>query len=544
MQRLRERFAGDCNTACNNANLSDELKAICDAGSQQYCTTGNNIYTNDCKNYLTRVTGNTNAVRTNVVYANPIKFQTVNGVASSNLNTYYDNLLKSIVSSATSASEADVNAIVKIIKDNNPAYGTSATFNDLILGMRLRCANGASDSLCSETTAPKNWLVTELETIATNKVATLTTRNEMIAYVKSLVDDLPTFTNNKKIFTKFPLSHKSIIVKVVSLMSEADLNRDDNSFGRFRLLSTHARLEVDAFVMKLLVPGLILTAPYDMTAAQITSMYSNAITNIALFTGAPFRKYITKMNSAATETATTGTDPFLTAITSFDTTSINSCLINPFTANCKSFTGVLNTNDTQRMLDASVTYCSNAENVMKKDCVNHINANLTKYDANDVNTKMLTYCLSDLGKVDAQCKPFSSITGSAAWLNNSTKNTTNPTTGAITTECGKIGGLSKDTCQNVCNTYPDICVNDVKQKCAIGTNRYSTSKEFFEPNTERFLSDTELSDKFNGNFNIFILFILFVFFVALITTYRSTSHSVSKINTKIDFLMNSTFKTK
>ena len=68
-----EHFAGNCSTICDNPAISNELKTICDTGSQQYCTTGSNIYKPECKTYLTRVVGNAAADRTGKLYANPIR---------------------------------------------------------------------------------------------------------------------------------------------------------------------------------------------------------------------------------------------------------------------------------------------------------------------------------------------------------------------------------------------------------------------------------------------------------------------------------------
>jgi hypothetical protein len=42
---MEEHFAGSCTAACDNPNNSDDLKAVCDTGSQQFCTNANNIYT-------------------------------------------------------------------------------------------------------------------------------------------------------------------------------------------------------------------------------------------------------------------------------------------------------------------------------------------------------------------------------------------------------------------------------------------------------------------------------------------------------------------
>jgi hypothetical protein len=98
---------------------------------------------------------------------------------------------------------------------------------------------------------------------------------------------------------------------------------------------------------------------------------------------------------------------------------------------------------------------------------------------NDINTKMLNYCLSTDGQNDTNCKPFSAIKKSGEWLNRVTKNTTD-SAGVTTTVCGTPGNLSKDTCQNVCTVYPELCNADIQQKCAIPANRYTTNIDFFE----------------------------------------------------------------
>lgn len=126
---------------------------------------------------------------------------------------------------------------------------------------------------------------------------------------------------------------------------------------------------------------------------------------------------------------------------------------------------------------------------------------------NDVNTKMLNYCLSTSGQNDTSCKPFSAINGSAQWLANATQNTTDAT-GVTTSMCGTTGNLSKATCQSVCTVYPELCSSDIQQKCAAPANRYTTNIDFFEGSqTEHVASPTTPEW-----WIIFFLFILAIFF--------------------------------
>jgi hypothetical protein len=87
------------------------------------------------------------------------------------------------------------------------------------------------------------------------------------------------------------------------------------------------------------------------------------------------------------------------------------------------------------------------------------------------------YCIKD-GLNDANCKPFSALKDSNAWLDSQTANTKD-INGKIVSACGKSGGLPTETCIDVCKAYPDLCEKDLQQKCILPEHRYSNNTEFY-----------------------------------------------------------------
>lgn len=509
-----EHFAGNCTTICSNPALSDELKTICDTGSQQYCTTGSNIYKPECKSYLARVVGNAAADKTGKTYVNPIKIpaSTDKTVPTQTAKDYYNALSISMVAlprdgpSITSIDTAD---LVKVLKTNDPDnYGSNEYYFKLINDAFNYCITDANPNtaFCSESATDKSWFALELNNF--NKFISLGLTNRQTIWTKFVKTQIiPKLNDFRSIFTRYPTSFKPLADLILGVLTKDDLI--DPDLIKVRSLSPYFQSGVDTFVINL------INAPKSGFARERLAgdmpMYNVALTNNDNLYGTSFRTFLANLQKYNTDNKILS-DPLITLVNTTDNANITTCstgnpLANPM---CAQVATTIGGDNATTILNTTVAYCSDAKNVKDPKCITHINGNQKVYNLNDVNTKMLNYCLTVDGQNDNNCKPFSALTGSDQWLLNATKNTTDAS-GVTTTVCGTAGNLSKDVCQSVCTTYPSVCTPDTQTKCSTGANRYSTNVDFFEGGNKENLDYPK-----NGSWEDWLIFILCIIGYAIL----------------------------
>ncbi len=536
---LQEHFAGNCIAVCDgpNPNMNDALRATCDTGSQQYCTTGTNIFTPSCKAYLTRVTGNMAADKAGLTYTNPIKFITTAGKTTPTAMDYYNALQKPIISLPPTDQKIilsqDTKDIVNILKANNPNYATDTAYNNLIQMAIGYCAFApTTDSdFCSESSANPSWAALEYANNIKRTIASITSKNitgSLLAYYsKQAATSAPTpnqgvsdFAMAKMVHSRLPNTVKPIDDMILASLTQADLL--DPNLVLLRTVSPYLQAGVDTFVINLINMSDGSKSSFTRERLAATpSTYSVTLNNTPALYGTNVRAFFANLQSYNTANKVDN-DPMLTLIQMTDNANVTTCstgnpLTNPICQQVATATGATNATS---ILNATVAYCSNANSINDPNCITHINRNQTVYNLNDINSKMLNYCMSTTGQNDTHCKPFSAINGSPQWLAAATKNTTDAN-GVTTTACGVAGGLSKDTCQAVCTTYPDLCATDVQQKCAAPANRYSTNIDFFEG------KESMTSEELNNIPLYVVLLIIFALFLSIY--YRSRSSYATKL---------------
>lgn len=503
-----EHFAGNCSSICDNPAISNELKTICDTGSQQYCTTGSNIYKPECKSYLTRVVGNAAADRTGKTYVNPIRIpvSTDPKKKTQTAKDYYNDLTRSIATlpdatTGATLSSTDTADLIKILKDNNPDYSSDQLYTGLVFTAFEYCATGANPDVnfCSETAASKSWAALEFDNIIKMVAIGLKDRATIWKVAKDMITK--DYDKNKMAFTRMPNTFKPLADLILGVLTKDDLI--DPDLIKLRSLSPYMQSGVDTFVINL------INAPKSGFARERLAgdapMYNVALTNNDNLYGTNFRTFLANLQKFNTDNKIIS-DPLITLVNTTDNTNITTCstgnpLANPMCAQVATVTSSANATN---ILNATVAFCSDAKNVKDPKCIDHINGNQTIYNLNDVNTKMLNYCLTTDGQNDTNCKPFSTLTGSDQWLLNATKNTTDAA-GVTTTVCGTAGNLSKDVCQSVCTTYPSVCAADTQTKCSTGANRYSTNVDFFEGGNKENLDHPK-----NGSWEDWLVFIFWI----------------------------------
>ncbi len=486
-----DHFAGDCNTFCSNSNLSPSLKAVCDTGGYQYCSTGTNIYNTNCKSYLKRVVGNKAADRNNIVYSDPIRFM---AGSTSKLQDYYNAIAERVsqTSETTDLTSSGVKDIVDIIKSEDNAYQNDLIYNNLTNNAFNYCTSSKNvdTNFCSDNKPDLSWAAQEFKNQVNKLIDEFIKKNiqgSLLSYYNSLnrpsvIADLELA---QSIHIRMPNAIKPIDDMILASLTINDLV--DPNLILLRKVSPYLQLGVDNFVINLInqskntfkIERLTGDTVYNIDLTNNDQIYSNT-----------FRIYLKNLISYNNDNNIT-TDPFLTLIQETDDKNIINCSsdnIDPLTDPlCVSINNSIQTTNYNGATDAQdikkviANYCSKNENIYKSDCVSHINNNQPYYNLQDVNRKMLNYCLSDVGKIDnVNCNTFSSINGSSEWLKDNTKNTKDNTTGTITTICGSPGNLTKDECQLVCNQYPSVCQSDIEMKCSLPENRYSTNKDYFK----------------------------------------------------------------
>ncbi len=482
-----EPFTGSCTNICSiTTPIPDTLRAACDTGSQQYCTTDTNILTGNCKTYLNRVTGNMTANRQNKVYANPIKFLTKPGQTLPSVQDYYNALGTSITSlpkDGPTLVGSDVKDIVTTLK-TNPDYASDPTYQTLTKAAFDYCtmATNIDTNFCAESGPNLSWAALEFTNTMNAQTDALKAKNisgSLVAYYSSTATPTKVASDlaaAKLAHARMPNTMKPLDDMILNSLTKDDLL--DPNLVVLRAVSPYLQTGVDTFVINLINGSKSSFSRERLTDS--TTMYSTTLSSNGPLYSQAVRTFLSNLQSFNTNNKITN-DPLVALIQTTDNANMAVCstgnpLSNPICAQVANATGSVNAST---ILDTTVAYCSDAKNVSDLKCISHINTNQKAYNINDVNTKMLNYCLSTDGRNDNSCKPFSTITGSDQWLINATKNTTD-SNGVVSTVCGTSGNLSKDTCQNVCLTYPEVCLNDSVQKCAKSDNRYSTNVDYFE----------------------------------------------------------------
>lgn len=488
---MAEHFAGDCSSICSSPNLSSDMQAVCDTGSQQYCSVGSNVFTPNCKSYLTRVTGSAAADRLGKVYANPIRFQKVPaGQTAPTINDYYNQFQSAVTRvvqslPADGIANNDIRDIVNIIKTNNSNYASDPMYVSLFSRAINYCISApmVDANFCSESSATPSWVASEFAKYFADMATMIKSDPAMTGSLVAKYSKNATSTPTKiaadlvaaqLAHQRLPKSLQPLDDLILNSLTKDDLL--DPNLVLLRAVSPYLQTGVDTFVI-----NLINGPKSGFTRERLSanpSMYSVVLNNTAELYGTNVRTFLANLQSYAATNKITS-DPMLTLVQMTDNANITTCstgnpLTNPICAQVASATGAVNA---ATIANATIAFCSDAKNVNSSACIAHINSNQKVYNMNDVNTKMLNYCLTT-GQNDAVCKPFSTITGSSQWLVNATKNSTDAK-GVITSVCGTPGNLSKATCQSVCNVYPSLCEADIQQKCAIADNRYSTNTDFF-----------------------------------------------------------------
>lgn len=514
-----ENFAGNCLAICDNPNISPELGAVCDAGSQSYCAKDaiQNVANPNCKAYLTRVVGNNTAARSGLVYSNPVRFPTGSKVQ---IDNYYAEVQGAINKYATQNDailiSAETDALVKILRDNNPTYTKETEFQQQLVSKALQyCDKPTADAnFCKDN--GDTWFMDAFKGVVPMIVGELSKQPSTSTVSFYLSDPL---ARARVWHKKYPIVHKPVEDLLISRLTKSDLANP--MLPELRSYSNNMQTGIDTFIINL------INGPknsFTQERLEGAPLYSVNINNNPMLYDKDVMTYLSNLNTYRTTNNITTTDPLLVLVANTNASNAQTCtssnpLTTPICVQMNSTGGA----NTESIKQSTQTYCSN--NVNDPNCISFINTNQTIFNTSDVNNKMLNYCLSD-GINDANCKPFSAITGSADWLKRNTSNIVGAD-GSVVAVCGTTNGLTKDTCQKVCDTYPDLCVADIQQKCALPANRYSSNIDTFIGKDEDLYS--------SPIFWILFILIAITFAWLIRSSYRSNSGKVGEEDSPVNY---------
>ncbi len=466
-----EHFAGNCTSLCDDPNITTDLKIACDTGSYNYCAKDAeaNIANPGCKTYLNRVVGNYTAERLGKVYSNPVKFPVGSTVQISN---YYNDLGTAVTKYGTKdigrligQSTSD---LVKILRDNNPNYYTESTTDQLYNAAVAHCVGpNANATFCSESNP--SWAVSAMASRMNNLIADLTAKAATGSIITAY--NAPTYATAQSMHKKYPTMFKPVETLILSKLTKADLT---NPFlATLRSYSPNMQTGVDTFVI-----NLISGTKSSFTKERLDAAYSINLVNNTMLYDPDIQAYLSNINKYRIANNITSADPLITLTATTDSGNVQLCTTsNPLTTPiCTKMNSTTTSTLATSIADATKTYCSS--HVNDPACVQYINTNQTIFNTADVNSKMLNYCMTEGIGDTINCKPFSSINGSADWLKKNINNV-KAADGTISAVCGTANGLTKDMCQKVCTTYPSLCAADAQQKCSMPTNRYSANIDYF-----------------------------------------------------------------
>lgn len=448
-----EGFAPSCNTLCNSATATPAIKLACDTGSLNYCQDQANAANASCQSYYQRALDTVNATPTSVS-ANPL-----NVVVGKTSMDYFNAL--SIAAKTKAINSINDNA-VSPLADLINKYPS----DKLDLSNRVVAACTANNFTGDGCNGKVSWVQQSIG----NKVADWKTA---LTPLKG-VDVSKWIINNKIHFflPKFTVQLSDIEQLFISKIDLTMLSDTQNVMTIRNTTTPAIKSALDSFVTSYITAG---KDKLDGSLTNSSNLYNSII-----------QAYINLLPE---------TEPLKINAKAADTQNVQTCATNPMMPICISYSNV-SPAYASNMFDVKKNYCINSDsaNIGTAGCPEFVNTELNKaladqkLTANDINmanTQMIKYCTTTGTSDTINCKPFSSIKNSAAWLAQKTANTvikdsSNNITD-VTTVCGTAAGLDLPTCNEVCKVYPELCQQDAQVKCAIPKYRYSdTFVEKFE----------------------------------------------------------------
>jgi len=465
-----------CKSVCKNAGSAIPGSILaCDQGSQDFCASTANITSDDCSEYLQRVSSTVYMTANGL--SNRVMLPAVYPYMDSS-NTYFIHLLNNLDSACSSSSNISSLGCQNAIKNLTPPQYTND--NPAI--------QNAYNSFFN---IQKNWYQSYVENCYTynpncksSDISIVGIENWVIAKKAAA---LISFSSNPPLFYTDPLYKKlykiypEYFTEIDTLMGTyINITNITDSSKRSNIINL-------AFSNQKIYN--LLYDFIDKTKNNKDTFYGGTVVQFLLEI-----KDANLNNSSITTSIKSNASgkSIVSLINDSINTDINGLVTNiPFNKTLfdrliflqknfiNLFAGVTSVSSLKP--DLYLTYCNN--NQFDSGCVKTPPAEKT---TDMIQRQVARYCITNPN--DVNCAGVSpKLDGSEIWLKTNTKNTAtvdskNVLTGLIS-KCGASGELTSDECVQLCAKYPSICKDDTITKCSSAKYRYTSTKDTFITNT-------------------------------------------------------------
>ena len=479
-QQLLESFSVPCRSVCSNTNLSPDLQAACDTGSQAWCSSPNNINSADCQTYLQRVIAGKQA---SPVVAIPTS-------SKQTLADYYN----ALGTAADTYVQGNINSADKLMGIIGAEQGTQVMFNKVADDAIASCV-ASSDNSCSNVA----WLTTRVTANLTAQATTMANA------------DIPTIlgyiTTNMNHYTKFMGYYAPIHDLILKKITVADLVNP--TLISLRNKSAYMLNGIDLFVLNQITNGKLTSIPLNKDGS-----YNVDITNNVALYGQGIRAFY----KAILASPPASTDQLGVLIAKADTTNKNTFDFKTFALSALS-KAMYNTGEPNLVppiksvdtkIQASIAStvgptCGSTTLYSDPMCATYANNLTSDADKTKFYTALLTamYDPKTGYNNDNSKNILKQYPGLSAWLVANTVDKVSTDAQGNTTivsGCGGTNILSSDQCNQLAAIFPNMTTTDQIQRCALPNYRYEgnptantfQSRENFDQDYEYTAQNTEL----------------------------------------------------
>lgn len=448
---LPEGFSGSCVDICSSSNTNPELRAACDVGSQAYCSTADKIASAECSPYVTRLIRTRAAEKTSTPFADPVLIPpSANTTIANYYNALGDAANQYIAANITTISSASVNGLMKIIQAEG---GDMSMFSRVADTAIAGCAS--SSTLMCETVP---WIKSRVDELVVEQVKALQAGS---------VDAVLTFiTTNLKHFLTFEGSYSKLLDLLVSKMVVKDITKKE--VIDLRRQSKSFRLAVDVLAINYICDS------------NLVRVLSNADGDYLVDLSRKPKLYdatVSTFMSALASTPDAASDKLVKAYETATQANIVYCtqvdpLVDP---TCVAMRTSGNSFLVSKMDDALAQYCASPSSASRDSCVKYMTA-LT-----DPEKKSAALAMSYTAAVNADGTINPSVLDKYGdqmkdWLKEKTADiVTTDASGniVITASCGNDGNIPVSQCRQICDIYPQVCLEDQIRKAQLPQYRYA-----------------------------------------------------------------------
>ncbi len=477
VEHLTEAFSTSCASVCTQENIDPSVRAACDVGSQEYCTT-DNISSSDCLSYASRLVRTLATERTNEVYANPV---IIPKTSKQTIASYYSALGGAtrayVLKNIDNLSSDNVTNLMRIFLAEDPSKEVYTTVSDAAITELSKDARPTNFGLGI------TWLNDRAEQLIDQRVSSHSNRSTS-EVIKQINDD-------SRFMNMFMHKYERVFDVVISKLTIEDIT--------IPLLYEidYLRVRTHAFIVKYITGADRGIGNYEVDLSKSERLYNRHVLEAHkwLTINSPSDPLIKLINDARVEN-------LKYYISVNDPMSDSLCIA-------------------MVLAGEQVPYaarCAEMSNIVKADCVAFIDKKLQEPGAlkDDIYMAILKTATDKDGNINKLV--LDTYPGMKPWLQTIASDQLTIIDGVrtVTPVCGTVGNLTIAQCNQLCKLYPDICAFDKEQKCRLPQYRFNQESFCIDPVDESHVHWW------------WIGFIVFVIFIALFICKRRTKSLLVK----------------